>query len=467
MATQRIKLRKRGSVTSLRDHCNDEEILKKDVIFTEVVSQHATPKNLKAFAALFLIIFFQKSIRSMSFFLLEYTSDRLLDQITYEILTQDLSSEQAFWRGMRQEQVTVVESQRRLLGKSKQGNLMSRSSVHQTMGVADDVQDNVILPPLELVISHCDQSLDWIFEDLMSDNVFFGNDIDSSLSSTTPNIVNITVFSKCGWPVKGIPPNYPYALVRLPNVGRNDHSFAHWLSNQEPSNNNNNVVLFLKDNGNIYRKFGRQRPLREVAYIAQGGAGFGCREERLWFFMRPLQQIQALRNGENSKVFRHYKPAGFSFVSCALSFFHYRSKLLKYTISDYHRLKRDGMNSFKSPYADMGEWLEKAVFAGNPSDFSLLFSPSTSLVPVCYGGNFAARRSQIGRNPQWLYKNMASSLERGDNIAEGHFAERSWAALLSNPLSVDDEQILLDYQSSGDSSWCRYSHRYPSAMTTY
>jgi hypothetical protein len=28
------------------------------------------------------------------------------------------------------------------------------------------------------------------------------------------------------------------------------------------------------------------------------------------------------------------------------------------------------------------------------------------------------------------------SLTRGDNIEEGHFVERSWAALLSNPLEL-------------------------------
>ena len=121
----------------------------------------------------------------------------------------------------------------------------------------------------------------------------------------------------------------------------------------------------------------------------------------------------------------------------------------------YNRLRRDSAKSFRASYADMGEWLEEAVFAGNPSNFSLLLSSSNTLVPVCYGGNFAARRSQIARNPLWLYKNIASNLERGNNIAEGHFAKRSWAALLSNPLSKDDEQALLAYKKNRRNSCSR------------
>ena len=41
-----------------------------------------------------------------------------------------------------------------------------------------------------------------------------------------------------------------------------------------------------------------------------------------------------------------------------------------------------------------------------------------------------AKASQIYLNKNLLMK-MEISLMRGDNIEEGHFAERSWAALLT------------------------------------
>ena len=244
-----------------------------------------------------------------------------------------------------------------------------------------------------MVISHCDKSLDWIFEDLMSDNIYLGNNSESSSLLASPNIVSITVLSKCGWPVEGIPPKYTYKLVRLPNVERNDHSYAHWLLHQDPSVNPNNVVLFLKDNSNFYHKRTRQRSLRETVYIAQGNAGFGCREERLWYRKRPDQQIPTFLYDLWNGLWMAERSLGYNLFSCEISFFHYRSELLRFKMHSYNRLRRDSAKSFRASYADMGEWLEEAVFAGNPSNFSLLLSSSNTLVPVCYGGNFAARRS--------------------------------------------------------------------------
>ena len=62
---------------------------------------------------------------------------------------------------------------------------------------------------------------------------------------------------------------------------------------------------------------------------------------------------------------------------------------------------------------------------------------------MCYGGSFATRRDQIRRWPVALWQWLATQLSRGDNIAEGHYTERLWAALLAPPLSATREQAFL------------------------
>lgn len=58
-------------------------------------------------------------------------------------------------------------------------------------------------------------------------------------------------------------------------------------------------------------------------------------------------------------------------------------------------------------------------------------------VPVCYGGHFATTGRQLQRVDTRIWKKIVRSLEHGDNIAEGHYAERSWSALLSPQFSCE------------------------------
>ena len=71
---------------------------------------------------------------------------------------------------------------------------------------------------------------------------------------------------------------------------------------------------------------------------------------------------------------------------------------------------------------------------------------------TCYGGSFAARREGIVRWPLSFWRWLSSSLSRGDNILEGHFAERTWAKLLAPPLSLDQEMAILCASRGVDAS---------------
>ena len=63
------------------------------------------------------------------------------------------------------------------------------------------------------------------------------------------------------------------------------------------------------------------------------------------------------------------------------------------------------------------------------------------LTPVCYGGNFAAKATQIYPRKD-LWKRMVTSLSRTNDIEEGHFAERAWAGILSYPLNSNETAVM-------------------------
>ena len=76
------------------------------------------------------------------------------------------------------------------------------------------------------------------------------------------------------------------------------------------------------------------------------------------------------------------------------------------------------------------------------------------IVPVCYGGSFAASVENIYNIDIKTWKKIEDTLARGDSIEEGHFMERSWAALLASPLEHFQIEALKNYSSwvSNDSS---------------
>jgi hypothetical protein len=81
----------------------------------------------------------------------------------------------------------------------------------------------------------------------------------------------------------------------------------------------------------------------------------------------------------------------------------------------------------------MGEWWS-SVGVEFPRPFA----------PVCYGGSYAVKASNIKKVPLQVRKALVQSLSRADNIEEGHFAERTWAGLLSTPLSDEERGYVTD-----------------------
>jgi len=225
---------------------------------------------------------------------------------------------------------------------------------------------------LTLVISHCNENMSWM-------NEYF-NGLDMQ---------DVTIISKCNEEVTG----NPFAgaeIVRLPNVGRCDHSHATWMLNmKEEDAAGNHIVLFIKASRLLYQLNMAYIPVRDVIRIALGH-GFAC---------------ESVPTGRKS----HY----------------YRTEFLKTVAIEVHR----GVH-VASQYPNMEAWLDDMEIT--------LPSPFT---PVCFGGNFAAKASQIFPR-KYLWQKMVENLGRGDSIEEGHFVERAWAGILSYPLNSNETAVL-------------------------
>ena len=243
---------------------------------------------------------------------------------------------------------------------------------------------------VSVVISHCRGRLDWLLEYL--------EDL---------NYHRIVVVSKCGVsPEEEFLPE-DVELVQLPNVGRVDHTMAHWMAEEVTASfyRNDEVTVFLKDNLEVHQ-LARQRTMSEILSVASSN-GFACLQE----------------------------------PSDGMSQFHQTDILTRLNMTQYDgvpKYRSDGsriiVNSnkdFKSKFKNMAAWL---------SDVGI--SLQAPVAPVCYGGMYAVKTSRIAAVPISSRMKLVSSLARGDNIEEGHFAERTWAALLSRKYTFEEMELI-------------------------
>ena len=264
-----------------------------------------------------------------------------------------------------------------------------------------------------LVIAHCDLNLQWIWSDFVHD-----------MTDDHFEIKEIYIYTKCSKPVKGIPPHVEkmVKIKELPNVGRNDHSFAfhinHSILPHINDSDKNGIILFLKDNpyrlkwnpedhDDYYVVSDKEvRSFQDLLYTTWVN-GFGCAEQALLMY------------------------------GILISNYHVSEHVGWFSMKDgYVQKARDLKEQhFASKYIDMENWLQEQL--------GVVFrKPYT---PVCYGGTFATTTKQIRlvhESIPTLFENLVTSLERGNNIEEGHFCERAWAPLLTKGVSEKAVSIL-------------------------
>ena len=234
---------------------------------------------------------------------------------------------------------------------------------------------------ISIVMSHCNYNLNWF----------------SDFTKGFP-INDIQIISKCGVTPQGAPSTNA-TILEMPNVGRCDHTFAYALQHMNLTNKDeSDIVVFIKDNLIVHQRASHSRTFSEMIRIASQ-AGFACyqRSARL------------------------------------LSFYHQTNILTNLSMSSYQGARNENSNhEFSSNYRNMKHWLD-----------DLNLSLPLPVTPLCYGGIFAVRVSQIAAVSNDVWRVMADNLSRGNNIEEGHFAERTWAGLLAPPLTPDQIKQLL------------------------
>ena len=221
-----------------------------------------------------------------------------------------------------------------------------------------------------------------------------------------------TVYSKCGREQMGerflselgdLPGGS--RVINLPNVGRIDHTIAYHISNLKHGDDDE-VTLFLKDSVFHVHQLGwSMLPFETVVATAAGPFGFAC----------------VLKPGLNVHSDGKQDASGKT-----MSIWHDSYILQRFHMTEYdnHKYGKVDLADFKADIT-FSQWLE-----------SLDVSFPSTLVPVCYGGNFAAKTSNMLRS-QNATRQMVRSLSRGDNIEEGHFAERTWASLIMSRVPLD------------------------------
>lgn len=235
---------------------------------------------------------------------------------------------------------------------------------------------------ISIVISHCDHPVDWIPE-------FIG---------TGYTISDITIISKCEADIQGLQSlhalTHEVDILYEDNVGRCDHSYAYWVSENRhkvsKDRSSNELVLFLKDNNYLLPCC---RTFDEVFQISIA-TGFGC-------FLKP-------GNGEGT-------------MHLVSSMLHRKSRLDMFALTNYDRTGNEANPNFVSQFRNLKEFREALGIE----------YPDSTFVPVCYGGMFMARKVGLLKQTQAVWNDLVNVLSRGDNIEEGHFMERLWGSLIS------------------------------------
>lgn len=250
---------------------------------------------------------------------------------------------------------------------------------------------------IHIVISYCANDIAWISD--------FINGY---------NISSIHIISKCGYPIENAPAGSTIEV--LPNVGRNDHSYAYYINfvldskmAESGSEVDNSVVVFLKDNINNHQPPHVWSTFDDLVTYAASSRGFGCllvpgKSGRLRFY-----------SAYHNSTYLHY------------------FEMSNYNNNEGYTPEGSNETEFKSRYINLGHMMTSLNIKTQP------------IVQVCYGGLFSASVSNIKKTNETIWKDVEKALSRGDSIEEGHFIERYWGNLLSTPLTEFETRVILNH----------------------
>lgn len=298
---------------------------------------------------------------------------------------------------------------------------------------------------VEIVVAYCQEDLNWIYKDVIDVISPRLSTVDAADISENHGVkkIRLTIMSKCG--KESLVPDFAaqdsridkMSIVLLPNVGGCDFAYVHFINRYMEQiigrhdsaslyDYKNTVILFIKGSMRSPDNFHfphheRYRGVDEMLDLSFHGE-FGCGIK----------------------------------TTCDVSPYHDTATLNRFTIKAYSRIsdiqnnhgkhvQEDGMNALG--YKNLGDFHRRAL--------NWTF-PNHQLTLVCYGGTFAIPAERIvnlSRDQEYvrLLQNLEKALSRSSSAkvaVEEHFAERTWAGIFAEPLSLEHTNIVKSYQTS-------------------
>ena len=243
---------------------------------------------------------------------------------------------------------------------------------------------------LELVISACESSLDWL------------------LPIAQNNKYAISIYSKC---------SRDYDEMRLPgvtieqlrNVGRCDHTYAYHI--WKNYNTLKSTVVFMKDTSSDAYGSRFARVLTTDLKRLSAASEFTCQREPDYF---------------------------------TRSVWHNRRELWKFRLSDYTSNTRSKLE-YSTANSSMYAFLKGVL---STIEFEAL--KARDYVPVCYGGAFSASSQRIHSVSRTTWMNIVHKLSGFESGEAGHYMERSWRALLSTRQPAENPSVKVSYVRQGE-----------------
>lgn len=202
-------------------------------------------------------------------------------------------------------------------------------------------------------------------------------------------------------------------------------------------------VLFIKDNDNAYRRDEARIPWKRMkTKTTTKGFSCSCRLTRELLPNMKTTNVASLSSlgGFHLELYkRPYSQIGTDADTVPFS------STFK-SLENWARSVQIGLKlGSEAPVLPDGDEYRKRKVQVSSSRRKAFFSPySQHFVPICYGGHFMATIERIMLAPLEDWNLIVDSLSRGDNIEEGHFMERLWAALLSQPITRAEEEAFLE-----------------------
>ena len=262
----------------------------------------------------------------------------------------------------------------------------------------------------EIVLAYCTKSIEWL------------GDAVRGLHEKGANVTHVHIVSKCGstpntTSLSGLAGLVINVTTRR-NVGRNDETFTRFLVDRYETLPTS--LFFLKCSTGQQIKELQSKLHISIGHwlansLATSSVGFACH------------------------LFGSIESAGLYHVANKADSFLNHKFIVAH---EQNPAAAKALGNFKATWRPLGNFTRHFL---SPNTLQHLDAVQHPVRRVCYGGSFATSGRNVLRIPRADWSALSTALLRGDNIEEGHYVERLWAALLSPPVDTSTGATALSY----------------------